>query len=63
MPSREEPARGSERKITARLAASDRVQFTLDARRYAAFEKLLDDFPPPSDALCALMRRKAPWES
>ncbi|HUZ33722.1 MAG TPA: DUF1778 domain-containing protein [Xanthobacteraceae bacterium] len=41
----------------------DRRLFTLDAKRYAAFAKLLDHPPKPSAELRKLLSTKAPWEA
>ena len=41
----------------------DRSLFVLDGERYAAFLEVLDNPPPPSPRLRALMRARAPWEA
>jgi uncharacterized protein (DUF1778 family) len=40
----------------------DRAFFRLDPEAFARFNALLDNPPPPSDELRALLLRKAPWE-
>ena len=39
----------------------DRRLFLLDADRYDAFERALDDPLPPGPKLQALLRRTSPW--
>ena len=40
----------------------DQKVFDLDDERYQAFIAILDNPPPPSEALIELMNRKAPWQ-
>jgi uncharacterized protein (DUF1778 family) len=40
----------------------DRTYFRLDLEAFARFNELLDNPPPPSDELRALLLSKAPWE-
>lgn len=36
--------------------------FRLDEDVFGRVRAMLDNPPPPSDALCELLRRKAPWD-
>ncbi|MFM9105109.1 MAG: DUF1778 domain-containing protein [Chloroflexota bacterium] len=40
----------------------DRTFFRLDQDAYSRLQSLLDNPPPPSQALRELLMRKAPWE-
>jgi len=40
----------------------DQRFFALDKERYEAFVDILDNPPPPNDALKQLMSRKPPWQ-
>jgi hypothetical protein len=57
-----------EQRRTSRDAAGfdglpDRISFWLDADKYDAFSKKLDNSPPMGPALKALMKRQPLWES
>ena len=40
----------------------DQRFFALDEQRYRAFMAILDEPPPPTEALRELLNRKAPWQ-
>lgn len=41
----------------------DQRLFALDDKQYQRFVEILDEPAPPTDRLCELLARKAPWET